>query len=396
MKLTKPASLLKLTGGEIVSKRNLFDLIQYSKVEGSDYWEGQEYIIGNTPQQGINWVGVYPSPYAVIIKTRGGAYKLEGWLDSDEITFKYSFKARNGAVNVEEKANQVLIKQPEYGYPILLFIEHKKAWRYEGEFVVNAIEEEFVVLRRKDIRKSIKSTKNSAWKRDELILALDLYFRVPEARGNEGHSSVLELSKVLNELRINSYINFDETFRNANGVGMKLRNFLAYDPEYKGKALSRGSKLEEEIWDAYSTNINELNKVADAIRINYSSGELSEVTNLQTDMVEEASEGEILTKIHVVRERNRKIVEIKKNKVMAETGRLACEACGFDFQKKYGDLGAGFAECHHEKPVSELIPGDKTKLEDLRIVCANCHRMIHRKRPWKSVAEISGILQELH
>jgi predicted HNH restriction endonuclease len=28
--------------------------------------------------------------------------------------------------------------------------------------------------------------------------------------------------------------------------------------------------------------------------------------------------------------------------------------CGFDFKDKYGELGEGFAECHHTIPVSEL------------------------------------------
>jgi serine/threonine protein kinase len=59
-------------------------------------------------------------------------------------------------------------------------------------------------------------------------------------------------------------------------------------------------------------------------------------------------------------------------------GRLACEACGFDFAQVYGKLGEGFIECHHTKPVSKLRKGDKTKLSDLALVCANCHRMLHR------------------
>ena len=72
-----------------------------------------------------------------------------------------------------------------------------------------------------------------------------------------------------------------------------------------------------------------------------------------------------------------------------------CEACGFDFEQTYGNLGKDFAECHHSKPVSELKPGEKTKLTDLRIVCANCHRMIHRVRPWKTVAQINALVSKL-
>ena len=58
-----------------------------------------------------------------------------------------------------------------------------------------------------------------------------------------------------------------------------------------------------------------------------------------------------------------------------------CAVCGFDFQKKYGYLGKGFIEVHHIKPLysldEEIIPDPAT---DMVCLCANCHRMIHRKK----------------
>ena len=91
--------------------------------------------------------------------------------------------------------------------------------------------------------------RNPKWTRDELILALDLYFKEPSARGSKTHPDVIKLSDILNALPIHEEITPGETFRNANGVGMKLSNFLVYDPEYQGKGLERGSKLEQEVWD---------------------------------------------------------------------------------------------------------------------------------------------------
>lgn len=60
-------------------------------------------------------------------------------------------------------------------------------------------------------------------------------------------------------------------------------------------------------------------------------------------------------------------------------GNLKCEVpgCGFDFERVYGSIGAGFAEVHHRRGLARSGP-TKTKLTDLAIVCANCHRMIHR------------------
>ncbi|GEM_PF-767616 len=75
--------------------------------------------------------------------------------------------------------------------------------------------------------------------------------------------------------------------------------------------------------------------------------------------------------------RRRKIHDVlNKN-----NGRLICEVknCGFDFIKVYGALGEGYAQVHHIIPLSESpAEGRKTSLNDLAIVCANCHVMIHR------------------
>jgi len=50
-----------------------------------------------------------------------------------------------------------------------------------------------------------------------------------------------------------------------------------------------------------------------------------------------------------------------------------------------GELGYGFAAGHHTVPMSESAADHRTRLTDLAIVCANCHRMIHRGRPRPTV-----------
>ena len=55
-----------------------------------------------------------------------------------------------------------------------------------------------------------------------------------------------------------------------------------------------------------------------------------------------------------------------------------CRVCGFRFEKRYGTLGAEFAEAHHLIPLGKLRGQTRTRLEDLATVCANCHRMLHR------------------
>ncbi|MCG7865449.1 MAG: hypothetical protein JAY74_03645 [Candidatus Thiodiazotropha taylori] len=130
-----------------------------------------------------------------------------------------------------------------------------------------------------------------------------------------------------------------------------------------------------------------LSDVAQAIIINAVS--LPKViVDEATDENDEASEGRILTRVHKMRERNQGLVSKKKSRVLERTGKLECEVCGFDFSERYGELGYGFAECHNTKLVSTLKPDVRTKIKDLAIVCANCHRMLHRVKPWISIEEL--------
>jgi 5-methylcytosine-specific restriction protein A len=228
------------------------------------------------------------------------------------------------------------------------------------------------------------------WTRDELILALDLYFKEPSARGNEQHPGVIQLSEVLRSLPIHPGAAEDPAFRNPNGVGMKLSNFMRFDPNHPSQGLKAGSKLEEEVWVAFSLDRQHLSDTARAIVEN--AGEARNAGPFEDDEGE-GSEGKILTRKHLVRERSGSLPKKKKSQVLKKTGKLECEACGFDFRKHYGEHGEGFAECHHLVPVSELRPGTKTRLRDLAILCANCHRMIHRSRPWLSLEQLKELIQ---
>jgi len=49
----------------------------------------------------------------------------------------------------------------------------------------------------------------------------------------------------------------------------------------------------------------------------------------------------------------------------------------FRFFTKYGAIGKGLIDVHHTKLVHILIESDITKLEDLALLCANCHRVMH-------------------
>lgn len=230
--------------------------------------------------------------------------------------------------------------------------------------------------------------RNPAWTYDELVLALDVYQRVPRARINKSDPALAELSDVLRALPLHDDRPDPARFRNTNSVYLKLQNFKTVDPGHPGAGMAAGAgSRERAVWAHFDGKPAELTAAAEAIR--RAAAELGPEADGDA-AAEDAGvvEGRLLMRLHRVRERRRS--GEKKRAVLAATGRLACEACDFDFAAAYGELGAGFAECHHKLP---LVAGVRTtKLSDLAVVCANCHRMLHRSRTWRSVEELRAIL----
>ena len=108
----------------------------------------------------------------------------------------------------------------------------------------------------------------------------------------------------------------------------------------------------------------------------------------------EAEEGKILTALHHYKERDAKIIEAKKISILAKNNKLNCEACDFNFKEFYGQRGDDYIECHHLFPVSQMSINHKTKLDDLCLLCSNCHRIIHRKIPWLTLKELQAIIKK--
>ena len=231
-------------------------------------------------------------------------------------------------------------------------------------------------------------TRNPPWTRDELLVALDYYLANPEDYFPPSGKGLLELTAQIGKVAKKLGLTGSDTLRNANGVSMKLLNFRARDPSHNTKGLSRGSKLEEIVWAEFANKPDALKKVVGLILNVAEENAAENAPLLSEDDLTEAAEGQLLTRMHRYRERNAAIVRRKKESYQKRYGKLSCEGCGFDFCAKYGERGAGFIECHHTRPVSELTAGETTKLADLVLLCANCHRMVHASRPWWTIEEL--------
>lgn len=86
------------------------------------------------------------------------------------------------------------------------------------------------------------------------------------------------------------------------------------------------------------------------------------------------------------------MVLAKEHFKATHSGRLYCEKCGFDFSEKYGERGANFIEVHHTKAIAKRKKNEQTKIEDLAMLCSNCHSVVHRKQPWLTMDELEEIL----
>ncbi len=107
--------------------------------------------------------------------------------------------------------------------------------------------------------------RNPKWTRDELILALDLYFKIDASYIDSKNKDVIELSKILNNLPIHKKESKDDVFRNPTGVSMKLRNFQSIDPRYRS-GLPNGARLDKVIWDEFENDRKRLQGIAKNIK----------------------------------------------------------------------------------------------------------------------------------
>lgn len=85
------------------------------------------------------------------------------------------------------------------------------------------------------------------WTREELILALNLYLRIPFGKIHHSNPEIIYLAKIIKRV--------------PNAVSMRLSNFASVDPYHQGrgiKGLKGGIKQVEPIWNEFIQNKEEL------------------------------------------------------------------------------------------------------------------------------------------
>jgi 5-methylcytosine-specific restriction protein A len=237
-----------------------------------------------------------------------------------------------------------------------------------------------------------RARRNPPWARDELILACDLVRQNDWRWLPAEDPRVIELSRLLQVMPLHPPEVRDSKFRNPNGVGRKTADIATRHPDYRGKPTNGGA-LDLEVLQNFLDRPDEMRATAEAIRQGVRSGAFVSLAPTPDDEDEaEAPEGRLLVRRHLARERDRKLRNEKLRRERERHGCLRCEVCGFDFEKTYGTRGSGFAECHHVVPLHVSGPA-VNRLQDLAVLCANCHRMIHRGKPWLTLDELRKIVR---
>jgi len=71
----------------------------------------------------------------------------------------------------------------------------------------------------------------------------------------------------------------------------------------------------------------------------------------------------------------------------------SCQVCRFDFEKFYGVSGKAYIEVHHLERLADRKLSMTNPITDLIPLCANCHRIAHRRTPPYKPDEIRAMIE---
>ena len=127
------------------------------------------------------------------------------------------------------------------------------------------------------------------WTREETILAMDLYTRIPFSKIGKSNQEIIQLAQIIN--------------RTPDAVAYKMSNLAHYDPELQARnvsGLSHTSKLDKIIYDEFSENIEELSFVAQSLLAQMKNSSVENLLpELQLDHIPSGIDKEQQTKVRI-------------------------------------------------------------------------------------------------
>lgn len=126
------------------------------------------------------------------------------------------------------------------------------------------------------------------WTRDELILAINLYCKLPFGKIHRNNPDIIKLSELID--------------RSANAVSYKLVNFASLDPSLQARGIKGAyntSKLDKEIWDEFYNNWDTLPFESELLRAKYENTTIEKINEIPEN--ELPKEGKTRTQVILAR-----------------------------------------------------------------------------------------------
>lgn len=126
------------------------------------------------------------------------------------------------------------------------------------------------------------------WTKEQTIVALNLYCKIPFNRVTSTHPEIIKVAKVIR--------------RSANSLKMKIGNFGSFDPELKKRGivgLSNTSKLDKEVWLEFNNSWETLAFESEKLIADFSGITLEQSLELDTTDFPQGKEREAVIKARV-------------------------------------------------------------------------------------------------
>jgi len=112
--------------------------------------------------------------------------------------------------------------------------------------------------------------KDNKWTREETIIAFNVYCKVPLKSSRKTNPTIVKYADIIG--------------RSPSALNMKIGNFGRLDPELKRQGISglvHGSKLEEEVWDEFNGNWEELAFESEQLIAKFQNKTIDETKNIE-------------------------------------------------------------------------------------------------------------------
>jgi len=130
---------------------------------------------------------------------------------------------------------------------------------------------------------------SNKWTREELILAFNLYCKIPFGTIHIRNPKIISLAKILG--------------RTPSAVSWKLANFARLDPSLQDRNIigaSHGSRLDAEVWDEFSHDWERLGFESERLLAEKTGKQVEEIAEIETvDLPKAGKEREALVKVRV-------------------------------------------------------------------------------------------------